>query len=236
MSEDNAASSVPCRVDASLNKVRYEIERALKESDRDEGAAKLVAVSKMQSATQILPALDAKQRIFGENYVQEASTKWLELKERFSHVELHMIGPLQSNKVKEALQVFDVIETLDRPSLAQALAKEIQKQGRAPKLFVQVNTGDETQKAGISIGNLASFLKDCATLYDLKIEGLMCIPPFDQPPSPHFALLRQYAREHALPSLSMGMSNDFEQAIMLGATHVRVGSRIFGERAVVINN
>lgn len=229
---DTALSTPACSISVSLNKVRHEIRRALIDSERVENSATLVAVSKMQSTDKIETVINADQWVFGENYVQEACAKWPALKERFSRIELHMIGPLQSNKVKEALQVFDVIETLDRHSLAQALAKEIQKQGRAPKLFVQVNTGDETQKGGVSVSELGAFLKDCKTIYDLNIEGLMCIPPFDQPPSPHFALLREYALEYALPCISMGMSSDFEQAIMLGATHVRVGSRVFGDRAV----
>jgi pyridoxal phosphate enzyme (YggS family) len=213
-----------------LEAVRYEMQRASSDSGRLENAVTLVAVSKTVDANRIIPFLQAGQGVFGENYVQEALNKWPSLKEHYPHVELHMIGPLQSNKVKEALTIFDVIETLDRPSLAQALSKEIHRRGSAPRLFIQVNIGAEPQKGGVSVEALPSFLKECQRNYNLVIDGLMCIPPFDQPPSPYFALLRKLAHDNGLKNLSMGMSADFEQAIMLGATHIRVGTRLFGAR------
>lgn len=214
----------------SLNQINTNITRACKLAGRKAVDVKLVAVSKTHGAEEIHPFLHVGHRVFGENRVQEAYTKWPALKAEFPDIELHLIGPLQSNKAAEAVALFDVIETLDRESLAIALAKEIQKQGRAPKLFIQVNTGEEPQKAGIAPRDVATFLKLCTETYGLKIDGLMCIPPVDQLPSPHFALLAKMAGELNLPQLSMGMSADYEQAIMLGATHVRVGSALFGER------
>lgn len=213
-----------------LNEVRAAIRRAASDYDRDPAAVTLVAVSKTFPAEDIEPVLAAGQRVFGENYVQEAKTKWPPLHERYPDVELHLIGPLQSNKAKEAVALFDVIHTLDRPSLAEALAKEIAKSGRKPRLLVQVNTGEEPQKGGVAPGEVDSFLEACRTTYGLDIEGLMCIPPAEDPPSPHFALLNQIAKRHGLKTLSMGMSADFDEAIQLGATHVRVGSAIFGTR------
>lgn len=213
-----------------LNEVRAAIRRAASDYDRDPAAVTLVAVSKTFPAEDIEPVLAAGQRVFGENYVQEAKTKWPLLQERYPDVELHLIGPLQSNKAKEAVALFDVIHTLDRPSLAEALAKEIAKSGRKPRLLVQVNTGEEPQKGGVAPGEVDSFLEACRTTYGLDIEGLMCIPPAEDPPSPHFALLNQIAKRHGLKTLSMGMSADFDEAIQLGATHVRVGSAIFGTR------
>jgi pyridoxal phosphate enzyme (YggS family) len=189
-----------------------------------------VAVSKTFSTEDIELVLAAGQRVFGENYVQEAKAKWPALRERYDGVELHMIGPLQSNKAKEAVELFDVIHTLDRPSLAEALAKEIAKQGKKPRLLVQVNTGEEPQKGGVIPTEVDAFLEACRSKYGLEIEGLMCIPPAEDPPSPHFALLNTIARRHGLTWLSMGMSADFDAAIQLGATHVRVGSAIFGTR------
>jgi pyridoxal phosphate enzyme (YggS family) len=213
-----------------LRQVQESIRRAASDYDRDHSGITLVAVSKNFPVEAIEPVLAAGQRVFGENYVQEAKAKWPALRERFSEVELHMIGPLQSNKAKEAVELFDVIHTLDRPSLAEALAKEIAKQGRKPRLLVQVNTGEEPQKGGVVPAEVDAFIEACRTKYGLEIEGLMCIPPAEDPPSPHFALLNTIARRHGLTTLSMGMSADFDTAIQLGATHVRVGSAIFGSR------
>jgi PLP dependent protein len=213
-----------------LKSVRDAIRRAASDYERDPSGITLVAVSKTFPAEDIEPVLAAGQRVFGENYVQEAKAKWPALRERFPDVELHMIGPLQSNKAKEAVELFDVIHTLDRPSLAEALAKEIAKQGRAPRLLVQVNTGEEPQKGGIPPAEVDAFLEACRTKYGLTVDGLMCIPPAEDPPSPHFALLNTIAKKHGLTMLSMGMSADFDAAIQLGATHVRVGSAIFGSR------
>ena len=214
-----------------LRAVRESIERAERDNGRDIGSVTLVAVSKTFPAESIEPVLAAGQRIFGENYVQEAKAKWPSLRERFDGVELHLIGPLQSNKAKEAVQLFDVIHSLDRPSLAEALAKEIAKSERRPRLLVQVNTGEEAQKGGVVPTEVGGFIEMCRGRYGLDIEGLMCIPPVDEPPSPHFALLAKIAQRHGLKSLSMGMSADFEAAIQLGASHVRIGSAIFGSRS-----
>jgi len=213
-----------------LRQVRESIRRAASDYDRDPSGITLVAVSKTFPVEVIEPVLAAGQRVFGENYVQEAKAKWPALRERFSDVELHMIGPLQSNKAKEAVELFDVIHTLDRPSLAEALAKEIARQGRRPRLLVQVNTGEEPQKGGVIPAEADAFIEACRTKHGLELEGLMCIPPADDPPSPHFALLNTIAKRHGLRVLSMGMSADFDAAIQLGATHVRVGSAIFGSR------
>ncbi|HZW46561.1 MAG TPA: YggS family pyridoxal phosphate-dependent enzyme [Microvirga sp.] len=223
MSENNAV--------AGLRDVQEAIRRAASDYERDPSGITLVAVSKTFPAEVIEPVLAAGQRVFGENYVQEAKAKWPELRKRYPDVELHMIGPLQSNKAREAVELFDVIHTLDRPSLAQALAKEIAKQGRTPRLLVQVNTGEEPQKGGVNPTEVDAFLEACRTKYGLEIEGLMCIPPAEDPPSPHFALLNTIAKRHGLKVLSMGMSADFDAAIQLGATHVRVGSAIFGARS-----
>ncbi|WP_243369044.1 YggS family pyridoxal phosphate-dependent enzyme [Microvirga solisilvae] len=214
-----------------LQEVREAIGRAASDYERDPSGITLVAVSKTFPTEAIEPVLAAGQRVFGENYVQEAKAKWPDLRQRYPDVELHMIGPLQSNKAKEAVELFDAIHTLDRPSLAEALAKEIAKQGRAPRLLVQVNTGEEPQKGGVAPGEVDAFLEACRTKYGLTIEGLMCIPPAEDPPSPHFALLNTIAKKHGLKVLSMGMSADFDEAIQLGATHVRVGSAIFGARS-----
>lgn len=192
-------------------------------------ATSLIAVSKTQAPERILPLLEAGHRVFGENRVQEAKIKWPALREKFPDVELHLIGPLQSNKVREALTLFDAIHSLDRPSLASALAQEMARAGRCPTLFVQVNTGAEPQKAGVLPENTLAFVKFCRER-SLPVSGLMCIPPVDQPPAPHFALLAKLVREAELPALSMGMSADFETAIRFGATHIRVGSALFGER------
>jgi pyridoxal phosphate enzyme (YggS family) len=216
---------------ACLESVRAEIVRAARDFGRDPASITLVAVSKTFPAEAIEPVLAAGQRIFGENYVQDAKGKWPALRERYPDIELHMIGPLQSNKAKEAVQLFDAIHTLDRVSLAQALAKEIEKQGRRPKLLVQVNTGEEPQKGGVVPAEADAFIAACRERFGFAVEGLMCIPPADEPPSPHFALLNTIAARNGLEWLSMGMSADFEAAIQLGATHVRVGSAIFGSRA-----
>jgi len=216
---------------ARLAAVRHACDRAAAESGRKGGDVTLICVSKTFGSEEITPVLEAGHRVFGENRVQEASGKWPALQERFGGVSLHLIGPLQSNKVREAVALFDVIHTLDRPSLAEALAREIDRTGRKPELFIQVNTGEEPQKAGVTPADADDFIARCRGEFGLEIIGLMCIPPVQDPPSPHFALLGKIAARNGLSRLSMGMSGDFEQAIMLGATHVRVGSAIFGSRA-----
>ena len=221
---DNSASV------ARLREVEAEIARAARDCGRDPGSVTLIAVSKTFPAEAIEPVLAAGQRRFGENYVQEAKTKWAALRERYPDVELHLIGPLQSNKAREVVQLFDVLHSLDRPSLAAALAKEVQKAGRQPRLLVQVNTGEEPQKGGVIPAEADDFLEACHSRYGLTIEGLMCIPPADDPPSPHFALLNAIAARNGLKVLSIGMSADFRAAIQLGATHVRIGTAIFGVR------
>lgn len=210
--------------------VRAKIAAAERAAGRDSGAVTLVAVSKTFEAPDIRPVIEAGQRVFGENRVQEAQGKWPALKEEFPDIELHLIGPLQSNKAKEAVALFDVIETVDREKIASELAKEIAKQGRSPKLYVQVNTGSEPQKAGIEPREAIAFVKRCRETHGLSIEGLMCIPPAEENPGPHFALLEKLAREAGVEKLSMGMSGDYEVAIGFGATSVRVGSAIFGTR------
>lgn len=210
---------------------RAAIARAARDVERDPDSVALIAVSKTMPAEAILPVLEAGQRIFGENYVQEAKAKWPALKERFPDAQLHMIGPLQSNKAKEAVELFDAIHSLDRESLAKELAREIARSGRAPTLYVQVNTGDEPQKGGVSPSAIDAFLESCRVHHGLVIEGLMCIPPAEDPPSPHFALLAKIAARHGLRGLSMGMSADYETAIGFGATEIRIGSAIFGERS-----
>ena len=190
----------------------------------------LIAVSKTFDSDAIKPVLEAGHRVFGENRVQEASGKWPQLKQQYQGVELHLIGPLQTNKVNEALKLFDFIHTVDRPSLAQSLAKKLPDCGRDIRLTVQVNTGEEPQKSGVIPNELPEFLDYCIQDLNLPIEGLMCIPPFDDEPAPHFALLQKFADRHGLKTLSMGMSADFETAVRFGATHVRVGSAIFGKR------
>jgi hypothetical protein len=213
-----------------LRDTRNAVQRAARDVGREPSSVTLVAVSKTMPAETILTALEAGQRVFGENYVQETKAKWPALRERFPDVELHMIGPLQSNKAREAVELFDVIQSLDRESLARELAREIARSGRAPRLFVQVNTGDEPQKGGVSPSEIDAFLETCRVHHGLVIEGLMCIPPAQDQPSPHFALLAKIAARNGLRGLSMGMSADYEAAIQLGATHVRVGSAIFGAR------
>lgn len=217
-------------VAAALAEIQGEIARSVKDYGRAKDSVTLVAVSKTMEAEVIRPALLAGQRVFGENRVQEAQGKWPSLRAEFAGVELHLIGPLQTNKVKEAVALFDVIETVDRAALAEALAKEIAKSGKKPRLYVQVNTGSEPQKAGILPEEADAFIEECRTQHGLTISGLMCIPPADQPPSPHFALLAAIAKRNGIATLSMGMSADFDAAIQLGATHVRIGSAIFGTR------
>lgn len=212
-----------------LDEIRRRIAAAEQEAGRAPGSVTLIAVSKVQPDDRVEAALQAGQRIFGENYVQEAQGKWPGWRDRFEGVSVHMIGPLQSNKAKAAVQLFDAIHTLDRASLARKLATQVQQQGRSPQLFVQVNTGDEPQKAGILADELPGFLSQCRDL-GLNTQGLMCIPPEDQDPVPHFRLLRGLAERNGLALLSMGMSADFEAAIAEGATHVRIGSAIFGAR------
>lgn len=205
------------------------MEKAAVEAKRND-RAQLVAVTKTFDAEHILPVIEAGHRVFGENRVQEAQGKWPKLKEQYPGIELHLIGPLQSNKAADAVELFDVIETVDREKIARALKAEMDKQGRRPRLYVQVNTGLEPQKAGIAPDETKSFVELCRGELGLAIEGLMCIPPVDQNPGPHFALLAKLASECGLEKLSMGMSGDFETAIGFGATSVRVGSAIFGSR------
>jgi pyridoxal phosphate enzyme (YggS family) len=212
-----------------LHDILARIDAARKKAVAPAPSTALVAVSKTHGADAILPVLDEGHRVFGENRVQEAQGKWPALKARFPDIQLHLIGPLQSNKTREAVELFDTIHTLDRPKLAHALKAEIERTGRAPSLFIQVNTGEEPQKAGVSPAGAPSLIALARELA-LPLKGLMCIPPADEAPAPHFALLQKIAREHALPWLSMGMSSDFETAIKFGATHVRVGSAVFGER------
>ncbi|CDX23124.1 conserved hypothetical protein [Mesorhizobium plurifarium] len=213
-----------------LHAVKARIANAEREARREPGAVTLVAVSKTFTAEDIRPVIEADQRVFGENRVQEAQGKWPALKAAFADLELHLIGPLQSNKAKEAVALFDVIETVDREKIAAELAKEMARQRRSPKLYVQVNTGSEPQKAGIEPRDAVAFVKRCRDVHSLAIEGLMCIPPADENPGPHFALLDKLAREAGVAKLSMGMSGDYETAIAFGATSVRVGSAIFGSR------
>ncbi len=216
---------------ANLASIQALVARAESDFGRAPGSVALIAVSKTKPTDEVVPVLAAGQTIFGENYVQESKAKWPALREAWPDARVHMIGPLQSNKAREAVQLFDAIHTLDRDSLAKELAREIEKQGRVPELFVQVNTGAETQKGGVLPDDADAFIARCRTEFGMTISGLMCIPPAEDPPSPHFALLGQIARRNGLIALSMGMSSDFEAAIQLGATHVRVGSAIFGARA-----
>ncbi|MBO4222862.1 MULTISPECIES: YggS family pyridoxal phosphate-dependent enzyme [Bradyrhizobium] len=213
-----------------LAEVEEEIARACKDARRDRGSVTLIAVSKTFNADAISPVIAAGQRVFGENRVQEAKTKWPALMQAHPDIVLHLIGPLQSNKAKEAVALFDAIHSVDRPSICEALAKEIKNQNRQPQLFIQINTGEEPQKAGISPSEADAFIARCREHYGLSISGLMCIPPVNDPPAPHFALTAKIAARNGLTNLSMGMSADFATAIQMGATHVRVGSAIFGAR------
>jgi pyridoxal phosphate enzyme (YggS family) len=213
-----------------LVKVHEQIARACAEAGRDPASVTLVAISKTFGAEAIEPVIAAGHRIFGENRVQEAKAKWPKLKERHPGIELHLVGPLQSNKAKEAVALFDAIHSLDRESLAAALAKEIARQGRKPVLLVEINTGAEPQKSGVLPENADAFIASCRDRHGLEIGGLMCLPPADEAPAPHFALTAKIARRNGLSLLSMGMSADFPIAIGFGATHVRVGTAIFGPR------
>ena len=213
----------------SLTQVSSEISQAIRASSRDEGAVELIAVSKVQPNERVLSVLNQGHRVFGENRVQEAEGKWPEFKSSFPDAKVHLLGPLQSNKARVALQLFDCIHTLDRPKLVTAFARLAQELGHCPPLFAQVNTGLEPQKAGILPNTVDNFVAECRSL-DLPIIGLMCIPPVEEEASMHFALLAKLAKRNDLTQLSMGMSGDFPKAIAFGATHVRVGSAIFGAR------
>ena len=213
----------------SLNVINSKIKKAEESANKIVGSTKLLAVSKVQPNKRVLNVLEQGHQIFGENKVQEALSKWLMFRENFSNIKVHLIGPLQSNKVKQAVELFDTIHTVDRMKLAQKLSNEIQAQGKAPEMFIQINTGEEEQKSGIIPSEADQFIADCISL-DLPIKGLMVIPPINEEPSLHFGLLRKIARRNGLTGLSMGMSSDFESAIAMGATHIRVGSAIFGER------
>ena len=213
-----------------LAHVEQEIARACKEARRDRASVTLIAVSKTFVAEAIVPVIEAGQHVFGENRVQEAKAKWPGLMSAYPGLALHLIGPLQSNKAKEAVALFDAIHSVDRPSVCEALAKEIESQKRRPHLFVQLNTGEEPQKAGVAPGDADAFIASCRDKYGLPIAGLMCIPPVNDAPGPHFALTAKIAARNGLKNLSMGMSADFAIAIAFGATHVRVGSAIFGRR------
>ena len=223
-------SPVTAHSPTGLAMVEQEIARACKEAGRDRASVTLIAVSKTFAAEAIVPVIAAGQRVFGENRVQEAKAKWPGLMSAYSGIALHLIGPLQSNKAKEAVALFDAIHSVDRPSICQALAKEIDSQKRRPELFVQLNTGEEPQKAGVAPGEADAFIASCRDKYGLQISGLMCIPPVNDAPAPHFALTAKIAARNDLKNLSMGMSADFAVAIQFGATHVRVGSAIFGHR------
>ena len=231
MAHDNDASLADPA--ANLARVREKLNVALCEAGRAPGDARLVAVSKTQPPETIRRALEAGHRVFGENRLQEAAEKWPPLKSAYREVELHLIGPLQSNKAGAAVALFDVIQSVDREKIARALATEIQSQGRAPRLLVQVNTGEEPQKAGVAPPDADAFIAACREDFRLDIEGLMCIPPADEGPAAHFALLEKIARRNNLQTLSMGMSADYEIAAQLGATLVRVGTEIFGPRVSV---
>ncbi len=226
----NEPKPIPGDVAVALAEVRGDIARACREAHRDPATVTLVAVTKTVASPRIEAAIAAGQRAFGENRVQEAKAKWPDLCARPLGLELHLIGPLQSNKARDAVALFDVIHTLDRPSLCEALAKEIDRQQRRPRLMIQVNTGAEPQKAGILPEAADAFIAQCRRRFGLAIEGLMCIPPVDEAPAPHFALLAKIAARNGLCCLSMGMSMDFELAIAFGATHIRVGTAIFGAR------
>ncbi len=229
MTPENSAQ-LTAHLPTGLAAVEQEIARACREARRDRSSVTLVAVSKTFNADAIAPVIEAGQRVFGENRVQEAKAKWPGLMSAYPGIALHLIGPLQSNKAKEAVALFDAIHSVDRPSICEALAKEFATQKRRPELFVQLNTGEEPQKAGVAPSKADSFIASCREKYGLPIFGLMCIPPVDDPPAPHFALTAKIAARNGLKNLSMGMSADFAIAIALGATHVRVGSAIFGKR------
>jgi PLP dependent protein len=227
MEEEPDASS---EVAERLRLVRQEIALAAEAADRDPAEVRLVAVTKTVASSAIEEAINAGQRIFGENRVQEARNKWPDLREQHAGLELHLIGPLQTNKVRDAVALFDVIETVDRPKLARALAEEMRRAGKSPRLFAQINTGEEPQKAGVLPGEVDEFITLCRETFGLSIEGLMCIPPLDEEPAMHFALLAKIAERLGVKELSMGMSGDFARALQFGATYVRIGTAIFGAR------
>jgi pyridoxal phosphate enzyme (YggS family) len=227
---DIAENDADVNVADNLRTVRAQIAAAAKAARRAPDEVTLVAVGKVQPVERVEAALEEGQRVFGENRIQEAQSKWPALKQKYPDVALHLIGPLQTNKAADAVALFDVIETVDRPKLARVLAGEMKKQGRSLECFVQVNTGEEEQKAGVLPSEADAFIESCRDEHGLNVTGLMCIPPVDEEPALHFALLREIARRHGLEKLSMGMSGDYETAIEFGATHVRVGTAIFGER------
>ena len=213
----------------SLDTIRARIAEAERDAGRPEGSVRLVAVSKKQPNERVAAVLEEGHRCFGENRVQEAAGKWPEFRERFDGIDLHLVGPLQTNKARQVFGLFQAIHSVDRPKLAKTLARLAQEEGHCLELFIQVNTGEEEQKAGILPGDADAFIEECRAL-DLPVQGLMCIPPVEEEASLHFALLAKIAERNGLSGLSMGMSGDFEKAISFGATHVRVGSAIFGER------
>src|ERR1700748_277458 len=223
-------STITAHLPTGLATVEQDIARACKEARRDRASVTLFAVSKTFDADAIIPVIAAGQRTFGENRVQEAKAKWPGLMSAYPGIALHLIGPLQSNKAKEAVALFDAIHSVDRPSICEALAQEIDSQKRRPELFVQLNTGEEPQKAAGAPADADAFIAGCREKYGLQISGLMCIPPVEDAPAPHFALTAKIAARNGLKNLSMGMSADFAIAIQFGATHVRVGSAIFGHR------
>lgn len=213
----------------ALEDIQNRIHKAEMAAGRDIGSTRLIAVSKVQPNERVKMVLEQGHRIFGENKVQEAASKWPGFREQYQEIELHLIGPLQTNKARQAMELAQAIHSVDRPKLARTLARLAQEMGRCPELFIQVNTGEEPQKAGVLPGEVDSFVIECRDL-DLPVRGLMCIPPVEEEPSLHFALLAKMAKRNGLSDLSMGMSGDFERAIAFGATHIRVGSAIFGER------
>ncbi|MCZ0812729.1 MAG: YggS family pyridoxal phosphate-dependent enzyme [Pseudomonadota bacterium] len=213
----------------SLEDIRNRIHKAEENAGRAAGSVTLIAVSKQQPDARVAAVLEAGHRCFGENRVQEAAGKWPDFRERFQDIDLHLIGPLQTNKARQAFDLFQSIHSVDRPKLAKTIARLAQEEGHCPELFIQINTGEEDQKAGVLPADADDFINDCKGM-DLSVRGLMCIPPVDEEPSLHFALLDKIAKRNGLNGLSMGMSGDFEKAIALGATHVRVGSAIFGAR------
>ncbi|MFP4537215.1 MAG: YggS family pyridoxal phosphate-dependent enzyme [Dichotomicrobium sp.] len=230
MNEPRTETSSPESAAGRLREVYARIAAAAREAGRDPAQIHLVAVSKTFGEDAVIPVIEAGQRIFGENRVQEAQAKWPGLRDRWPDLELHLVGPLQSNKTRDAVQLFDMIQTIDRPKIAQSVSREMSALGRAPRLLVQVNTGEEPNKAGIAPAEAVEFTRYCRHDLGLGIEGLMCIPPLDEEPAVHFAFLARLAEECGLSGLSMGMSADFETAVEFGATWVRVGSAIFGAR------
>ena len=213
----------------SLSEIKDRVAKAEAQAGRDAGSVALIAVSKVQPEARVSAVLEAGHRLFGENRVQEAAERWPPFQERHPDIALHLVGPLQSNKARQAMAMFEAIHTVDRPKLARTLARLAQETGQCPDLFIQVNTGEEAQKAGVWPGDADAFVAECRDL-DLPVRGLMCLPPVDEEPSLHFALLAKLAARNGLNGLSMGMSGDFERAIVQGATHVRVGSGVFGAR------